>query len=82
MNPFSQTTPEIMEFSNLFENNTRIDPSLYDKYDVKRGLRDLSGKGVLAGLTVISEIVSTKTVDGKEYPAKESCTTGALTLRL
>ena len=70
MNPFSQTTPEIMEFSNLFENNTRIDPSLYDKYDVKRGLRDLSGKGVLAGLTVISEIVSTKTVDGKEYPCE------------
>ena len=70
MNPFSQTTPEILEFSNLFKKNTKIDPSFYDKYDVKRGLRDLNGKGVLAGLTVISEIVSTKIVDGKEQPCE------------
>ena len=70
MNPFSQTTPEILEFSTLFENNTKINPSQYDKYDVKRGLRDLNGKGVLAGLTVISEIVSTKNVDGKELPCE------------
>jgi citrate synthase len=34
-----------------------IDPSLYEKYDVKRGLRDISGKGVVAGLTEISDIV-------------------------
>lgn len=43
-----------------------IDKELYSKYDVKRGLRDLNGKGVLAGLTEISEITTTKTVDGKE----------------
>ena len=34
----------------------KIDPELYSKYEVKRGLRDISGKGVLAGLTEISEI--------------------------
>lgn len=43
-----------------------IDKQLYTTYDVKRGLRDINGKGVLAGLTEISEITTTKTVDGKE----------------
>lgn len=66
-NRFSRITPEILELSSLFEGNSRIDPSYYDKYDVKRGLRDINGKGVLTGLTVISEIVSSKIVDGKEY---------------
>jgi citrate synthase len=69
-NRFSRITPELLELSSLFENNSRIDPSYYDKYDVKRGLRDINGKGVLTGLTVISEIVSSKIVDGKEYPCE------------
>ncbi len=69
-NPYSLITPEISELSALFESNSRIEPALYDKYDVKRGLRDLNGKGVLTGLTVISEIVSSTTVDGKEGPCE------------
>ncbi len=69
-NRFSETTPEILELTALFEKNTQIDAAFYDKYDVKRGLRDLSGKGVLAGLTVISEIVSSNTVDGVEHPCE------------
>ena len=36
--------------------NTTIDPELYTKFNVKRGLRDVDGKGVVAGLTEISEI--------------------------
>ena len=36
---------------------------------VKRGLRDLNGKGVLVGLTEISEVSSTREVDGKTVPA-------------
>lgn len=36
--------------------SSSINPELYNKYDVKRGLRDISGKGVLAGLTEIGEI--------------------------
>ena len=40
----------------LCRKNKEIDPSLYQKYDVKRGLRDINGKGVLAGLTEIGEI--------------------------
>ena len=46
-----------------------IDADLYRVYEVKRGLRDLNGKGVLTGLTDISEIRQNKIVDGVEVPA-------------
>lgn len=49
--------------------NTRIDPELYNVYNVKRGLRDLDGKGVLTGLTNISTVLQSKKVDGKEVSA-------------
>ena len=70
MNVYSEITPEIRLLAEKKKKNGRIDPGLYEKYDVKRGLRDLNGKGVLAGLTEISEIVSTKKVDGKELPCE------------
>ncbi len=47
-----------------------IDPTLYTQYDVKRGLRDLNGKGVLAGLTHIGNVVASKTVDGQSVPCE------------
>lgn len=65
---FSQITPDILAMSALCSKNGCIDQELYTKYDVKRGLRDINGKGVLAGLTEISEIISSKTVDGKSVP--------------
>lgn len=70
MNVYSEITPEIRVLAEQCQKNGRIDPELYGKYDVKRGLRDLNGKGVLAGLTEISEIVSTKKVDGQELPCE------------
>lgn len=48
--------------------NSIIDPSLYGQYDVKRGLRDINGQGVVAGLTRISEILSYEIVDGEKKP--------------
>ena len=48
-----EVTPEISHFAELCEKNNAIDKELYTKYEVKRGLRDLNGKGVLAGLTNI-----------------------------
>lgn len=45
-----------------------IDKELYSKYNVNIGLRDLNGKGVLTGLTDISEIRQNKIVDGKTIP--------------
>lgn len=48
--------------------NDSISPVLYDEYGVKKGLRDAKGNGVLAGLTNISRITSSKTVDGSKVP--------------
>ena len=67
---FAKVTPEIIELTEICKKNGNIDPELYTKYDVKRGLRDINGKGVLAGLTEISEIISSKTVDGKSVPCE------------
>ncbi len=61
-------TPELKELSDLCVTNGTIDKELYAKYDVKRGLRDINGKGVRAGLTEISEICSNKVVDGQTVP--------------
>ena len=65
---FSEITPQLVHLSELSKKSSYIDPELYTKYDVKRGLRDLNGKGVLVGLTEISEVNSTKIVDGKSVP--------------
>ena len=66
---YSENTPEIIELSELSREADLIENDLFIKYDVKRGLRDLNGKGVLTGLTRISEIIAKKEVDGKEVPA-------------
>ena len=63
-----KVTPEIEALTKVCEENSKMDVSLYGKYDVKRGLRDINGKGVLAGLTQVSNIVSSKTIDGKSVP--------------
>jgi len=65
---FSEITPEILKLSKLCKENNQQDPELYTKYEVKRGLRDLNGKGVLTGLTNISEICSSEMVDGVSVP--------------
>lgn len=67
-NIFSKITPEILALSDLCAKNSAIDPSLYSKYDVKRGLRDVSGKGVLTGLTEIAEVRSHIIVDSEYVP--------------
>lgn len=58
-NPFSEITQQILDLTELSKRSGAIDSALYEKYDVKRGLRDINGKGVLAGLTEISEVCST-----------------------
>ena len=61
-----EITPE------LCEENNAIEKELYGKYDVKRGLRDMNGKGVLAGLTTVSDVRAKKIVDGEEVPCAGS----------
>ena len=65
---FSEITPQLVKLSEMSKKSSYIDPELYQEYDVKRGLRDLNGKGVLVGITDISEVNSTKIVDGKSVP--------------
>ena len=65
-NPYSTITPEILELTELCRSNNSIEAELYTKYNVNRGLRDLNGNGVLTGLTEISEIISSKMVDGQK----------------
>jgi citrate synthase len=57
---------QIEKYSQLCYDNCRIDPELNIKHKVYRGLRDLNGKGVLTGLTEISDVIARKEVDGKE----------------
>lgn len=52
----NELTPEIIKLAEKSIEGYRIDPELYTQYDVKRGLRDINGKGVVAGLTNISTI--------------------------
>lgn len=60
---------DIRLLANKCEECSQICPELYTKYDVKRGLRDVSGKGVLAGLTEIGEVYAYDTV-GEEFIPK------------
>lgn len=68
-NNFSEITPEILKLTKMSEKAGTIDTELFTKYEVKRGLRDLNGKGVLAGLTNISDVRANKLVDGELIPA-------------
>lgn len=58
----------IEEKAKLCEKNNNIAKNLYEEYDVKRGLRDENGQGVLTGLTNISSIKSFEYKDGQKYP--------------
>lgn len=67
---FSTMTSEVTRLAEVCRENCKINPELYDKYEVKRGLRDVSGQGVLTGLTEISEIRSYSIVDHDMIPCE------------
>lgn len=62
---FEQILKEYVRFCN---DSGKIDPTLYEKYNVKRGLRDANGKGVLTGLTEVSDVIGFDVVDGERIP--------------
>ncbi len=68
-NIYSESTPKLIDLAKVVEQADNIDPQLFTEYDVKRGLRDLNGKGVLTGLTNISTINATKIENGESVPA-------------
>ena len=62
---YSTITPEIFVLADKCVNSSSINPELYNVHQVKRGLRDLDGNGVVTGLTDISTIISSKKVNGE-----------------
>lgn len=68
----TKVSPQIETLTEICKSKSTFDLSLYGKYDVKRGLRDLNGKGVLAGLTQVSNVMAVKKVDGKDVPCEGS----------
>ena len=68
---YSEITPYIRRMAELSGKNNHIQPEMYQKYNVKRGLRDVDGNGVVTGLTEISRIESKKTLpDGSVVPCE------------
>lgn len=65
---FQDLTPELERLAQLAESTSVFDAGLYTKYDVKRGLRDINGNGVLCGLTEISEVCSSEIINGQSVP--------------
>ena len=70
MNTKTEYLHEMEHLAGLCSENCRIDSSLYEKYHVKKGLRDINGKGVLAGLTNISLIEAYKEENGVSVPCE------------
>ncbi|MEE1030785.1 MAG: citrate/2-methylcitrate synthase [Ruminococcus sp.] len=61
---------DMLELEQILRNSHHINPNLYIEYDVKRGLRDSAGKGVLTGLTEVSDVVSHNLVNGRKIPTE------------
>lgn len=61
---------KLAQYSESARASSIVDSSLYTKYEVKRGLRDISGKGVLAGLTEISEVMAYRIEEGDLIPCE------------
>ncbi len=59
---------KISSLAKITAENNNIENYMYEKYDVKRGLRDKNGRGVLCGLTEISEVTSWQTQNGARTP--------------
>ena len=63
-----EITPEILYLADMCERSNAIDRDLYVQHNVKRGLRDLDGRGVLAGLTNISDVCASREENGVRIP--------------
>ena len=64
-NAYCEITPAILALKEQWEKKNYIDPKLYKEYNVKRGLRDEDGRGVLTGLTRVGEIQSYSVTEGE-----------------
>lgn len=69
-NEFSEITPYISDLAQKCKADGLIDAELYKKYEVNRGLRDIRGRGVLTGLTEVSEVEAYEEHDGELVPCE------------
>ncbi len=68
---YSEITPYIEKLAKISDSNNGIQPEMYGIYDVKRGLRDINGNGVVAGLTEVSRIkAKDRDESGNEIPCR------------
>ena len=65
-NAYCEITPALLALKEQWEKKNYIDPRLYKEYNVKRGLRDEDGRGVLTGLTRVAEIQSYQVTSGAD----------------
>ena len=68
MNEYESLVKVIDNYVDLCADWGKIDQSLYSKYDVKRGLRESNGKGVLTGLTEISDVCGFRNEGNERIP--------------
>ncbi|MCR5292199.1 MAG: citrate/2-methylcitrate synthase [Eubacterium sp.] len=68
MNEFNSLKKVVSNYVDICQNSGKIDQNLYTKYDVKRGLRESNGKGVLTGLTEISDVCGFKNEGNERIP--------------
>lgn len=59
----------IKKLSESMEKFDTIDKSLYDIYDIRRGLRNKDGTGVLVGITGVGDVVGYQKINGRKIPA-------------
>lgn len=52
-----------------YQKHNQIDPAFYERYRVKRGLRNADGTGVMAGVTQIGNVMGYYVQDGERIPA-------------
>ena len=78
-NAYCEITPAILALKEQWEKKNYIDPKLYKEYNVKRGLRDEDGRGVLTGLTRVGEIQSYSVTEGEQGAHRSSHTSTPMT---
>ena len=58
------------DYAQLCREADHLEPEMFDKYEVQRGLRDKNGNGVVTGLTNVSRIDAFQMVDGVKTPCE------------
>lgn len=65
---YSELRTKVSNLMHFLHESNAIEPELYAKYNIKRGLRNANGTGVLVGITRISEVSGYKVIDGEKIP--------------